>query len=410
MRAHFKLLIICLLLFPVMLRGQSDSLRFSVRGVVRDAASGRVLTEVGVAVDGTNYATVTNTEGTFIIKSDKPIQSLTFSLIGYETLTQPAPGASSELMSVRMRTKDLTLDPALVVSGDPAELMRIAIQRISDNCPSEPELFDCFYRETVRKRQRFIYVSEAVTKMYKSSFQDLYGYDRAALVKSRLLTSPKASDTLGVKIIGGPSMPVALDLVKQRSMVLDIQDLQFYNLKLLPPQIIDGRTQFVISMTPAVEVDYAMQNAIVFIDRETMAFTRLELSLDMSDPVKATRAMLVSRPAGLKFKPREMSLQLNYKTEGGKSRLSYLKTVFRFGCDWKKRLFATEYSVVAETVITNRYSGAEALKIPRKEALAGREALSDLTGVYNDPDFWKDYNIIEPTVGLEHAVNRLKVK
>ena len=32
-----------------------------------------------------------------------------------------------------------------------------------------------------------------------------------------------------------------------------------------------------------------------------------------------------------------------------------------------------------------------------------------LSQVYADPDFWKDYNIIEPTVGLEQAVGRLKV-
>lgn len=410
MKGILKSLILGLLLCPAILWGQSDSLRFSVRGVVRDASSGRILPEVAVAVTGSNFATVTNAEGTFIIKSSSPIKGLIFSLMGYETVVQAAPEASGEVMSVRLRPRDFTLDPALVVSGDPAELIRIALARISDNYPSEPELFDFFYRETVQKRQRFIYVSEAVTKVYKSSFNGFGTGDRTALVKSRLLTSPKTSDTLGVKVIGGPYMPVALDLVKNRSSVLDNRDLSMYKLELLPPKAIDGRMQFVISMTPAVITEYALQNAVLYIDRENMAFTRLELSLDMTDPVKATRSMLVKRPAGLRFKPREMSLQLNYKPEGGKYRMSYLKTVFRFGCDWKKRLFATEYSVVAEAVATNRYTGEEALKIPRKDALAGRESLLDISGRFNDPDFWKDYNIIEPTVGLENAVNRLKIK
>ena len=166
--------------------------------------------------------------------------------------------------------------------------------------------------------------------------------------------------------------------------------------------------QFVISLTPAVEYDYALHNGVVYIDRETMAFTRIELSLDVTDQIKATKAMLVRSPAGLRFRPKEMSLQLNYKSEGGKSRLSYLKTVFRFGCDWRKRLFATDYTVVAETVMTKRYTGEQALKIPRKEALNDRTSLADVSAEYNDPDFWKDYNIIEPTVGLEHAVGRLK--
>ena len=408
MKRFYKLLTLCLLLVPVCLSGQTDSLRFSVKGVVRDARTGRILPEVGVSVPGTGYATVSNAEGTFIIKSDSPITQLSFSLIGYENLTQEAPVPAGAIMRVRLNAKSLTLDPSVVVSGNPEDLMRMAILKIEDNYPSEPELFDCFYRETVRKRQRFIYVSEAVTKMYKASFKDRFTMDRVSLVKSRLLTSPKVSDTLAVKVIGGPAMPVSLDLVKTKEMVLNEADLCFYHLDLLPPQAIDGRMQFVIKLTPAQTTDYALQHGVVYIDRETLAFTRIELSLDMSDELKATRAMLVKRPAGIRFKPKEMSLPINYKTEGGKSRQSYLKTVFRFDCDWRKRLFATDFTVVAESVVTNRFNGPDLPKIPRKEAFGERASLSDLTSVYSDPDFWQDYNIIEPTVGLEHAVGRLK--
>ena len=207
---RLKLLIMCLLLCSTGLYGQSDSLIFSVRGVVRDASTGRILPEVGVYVNGTSYATVTNSEGTFIIKSNVPVSSLTFTLMGYGTIVQAPPVEPGAPMSVRMKPRDFTLDPSVVVSGDPLELMRTAIARISANYPSEPEMYDCFYRETVQKRQRFIYVSEAVTKMYKSAYSGYSGADRAALVKSRLLTSPKASDTLAVKVIGGPSMPVTI--------------------------------------------------------------------------------------------------------------------------------------------------------------------------------------------------------
>ena len=157
-----------------------------------------------------------------------------------------------------------------------------------------------------------------------------------------------------------------------------------------------------------MEADDALQYGTVYIDRETLAFTRIELSLDMSDPVKAVDRMLVRRPVGLRFRPKEMSLTLNYSREDGKTRLSYLKTVFRFNCDWKKKLFATEFTAVAEMVVTKRHTGAEVVQIPRSEAFSHHQALADKTEYYSDPDFWKDYNIIEPTVGLEHAVARLK--
>ena len=60
---------LCLLTGP-MAFGQTDSLRFSVRGTVVDATGGKPLAYVSVTLPGSNYATVTNQDGAFVIKSD----------------------------------------------------------------------------------------------------------------------------------------------------------------------------------------------------------------------------------------------------------------------------------------------------------------------------------------------------
>ena len=404
----FKLPILLLLLNCINALGQDDTLRFSVRGVVRDADTGKPLQSVGVSIPGTRIAVITNADGTFVIKSPQTAESLDFSLLGYRRLRQECPENSDRPMSVRMVRSDFTLEAATVMTGDPLSILSLAIRKIGENSPSSPELFDCFYRETVRKRQRFIYVSEAVTRVFKAPSSELFVPDRAAVVKSRLLTSPRASDTLGVKVLGGPVMAVDLDVVRQRCLILDEYELQNYKLEMLLPEMIGDRMQFVISFTPDAEPGYALDYGKVYIDRETLAFTRIELSLDMSDPDLATRAMLVQRPTGLRFRPKEMSLVLNYSMDGGKARLSYLRTVFRFNCDWRKKLFATEFTAVSEMVVTNRHDGDAAVRIPREEAFKSRDALADKTGLYLDPDFWAGYNIIEPTTSLEHAIGRLK--
>jgi len=386
--------------------GQTDSLRYIVRGNVRDVADGKPLAYVSVSLPGTHYATVTNSDGSFVIKSDLPPRFVTFSLLGYKVMTMPAD--REQLMHVRLTRGEFTLDPAQIISGDPLSILREAFYRIQDNCPAEPELYECFYRETAQKRQRFIYVSEAVTKMYKSSYRNLFGRDRISVEKSRLLTSPRRSDTLAVKVVGGPTQAVDLDLVKNRALILNEDDLQTYVLEMMDPVMIDDRRQFVIKLTPTLESDYAQQHGLVYIDQETMSFTRIELSLDMSDPVKATRVMLVRKPADIRFKPKEMTLLLNYKREGDKSRLSYVRTVFRFNCDARRRLWNTEFTAIAEMVVTNRFTGADAVQIDRAASFRSGESLADKTQVYADPDFWKDYNIIEPTESLEHALGRLK--
>ena len=387
------------------LAAPTDSLRYSVRGQVRDAGTGKPLEAVSVTITGTRIATITNRDGAFIIKSDSVPEQLTFSLLGYNSQTVPVNSAE---IRVRLVHSSLLLDPATVVYGSPRALVRYAIEKIRDNQPEDPELFDCFYRETVQKRQRYIYVSEAVTKTYKSSLGNMWGRDRAAVVKSRLLKSPRASDTLGVKVLGGPAMAVDLDLVRTRSMLLTESELDLYNFEMLAPDVIDGRSQYVIRFYPAVTEEYALQQGKMYIDRQSFAFTRIETSLDVSDPGKATRAMLINRPSGLRFRPREMSLLLNYKEENGIYRLSYLKTTFRFNCDWRKRLFATDFAAVSEMVVTNRHNGQDAVPIQRSDEFSSKASLADKTLYYADPDFWKDYNIIEPSVSLEQAIGRLR--
>lgn len=406
MKTVYRFLFLLCLLACASAYAQTDSLRFSVRGTVRDAANGKVLPYVSVTLPGTNYATVTNQDGTFVIKSDVTPRFVAFSLLGYKVLTVPADRERD--MRVSLTRGEYTLDPAQVISGDPLTILREAMYKISENCPSEPELFECFYRETAQKRSRFIYVSEAVMKMYKSSFRSLWSRDRAAVEKSRLLTSPRRSDTLAVKVVGGPTQAVELDLVKNRILILNDEDLENYRLEMGDPAMIDDRRQFVIHLEPAKTLDYALHYGTVYIDQETLAFSRIELTLDMSDPNKATRVMLVKKPADIRFRPKEMSLLLNYKREGDKSRLSYVRTLFRFNCDARRRLLNTEFTAIAEMVVTNRFDRADVVPIERAESFRSSESLADKTQVYFDPDFWKDYNIIEPTESLENAIGRLK--
>ena len=58
-------------------------------------------------------------------------------------------------------------------------------------------------------------------------------------------------------------------------------------------------------------------------------------------------------------------------------------------------------------VVTNRHEGDIEL-ITRGESFRDNESLFDKSGLYLDPEFWKDYNIIEPSESLEHALGRLK--
>lgn len=391
------------LLFCVLAGAQSDSLRYAVRGSVRDASTGRPVPYAYVSIPGTNYATVTNEDGTFVLKSSTEPSSVAFSCMGYRRQSL----SPAEDMRVRLERSVTLLRASTVIDGDPREILRDAIEQVPRNYSRVPELYDCFYRETAMKRQRFVNISEAVLRLYKSPYSQSIYRDYTGIEKSRNLVSPRAADTLSVKVLGGPTQAIDLDIAKNPSMLFDEEYLDLYSLSMDSPVYFDERLQLVIKMTPGHDSPVALYNGTIYIDAETLAFSRIEMSLDMSSEENATRAMLVRKPMGLRFKPREMSFVVSYMPDGGVFRLNYVRTVFRFGCDWRRRLLSTNFTCVNEMVVTGRHEIGANPPIAKTDRFSSRESLSDVTQRYADPDFWADYNIIEPTESLEHAIDRL---
>lgn len=375
----------------------------TLSGIVTDAKSGNPIAQATVAMAGVSV--VTNDDGMFTLKVKPAAGTLTVSHIGYRTVRVKVSDNHSGPVTVRLQPTAIQLKEVVVWNEDPWKLIEQALEKVPDNYNTTPQLYRCFYRETAQKRSRYIYVAEGVVDMYKTGYQKTVYRDRVAIVKGRRLVSPKQSDTLGVKVLGGPTLPVQLDVVKNTAFLLNQEELSKYTLGMAPAAVIDDRLQYVITLTPYVEQSYPLSYGKLYIDRETLAFTRVELSLDMSDRQKASNYMLHKKPHGVRFKPKEMSCLIDYRTVDGKTTIHYVRNTFRFGCDWKRRLFSTNFTAVAELVVTDRLPDVR--PISGRESFDSRDAFFDHVDYFRDPDFWKDYNIIEPTESLDKGIGKI---
>ena len=400
-----------------------------ISGKVTDL-NGQPLAHVSVMVEGTEVQTVTNEDGQFTLKMHEQPHRLRLSHIGYKTRHIALEQGATEQLRIRMQSNTIELSEVLVSVNDPLSILKAAMARIEKNYPNEPELMRCFYRETARRGSRFISVAEAVTEMYKSDYY--YGPERdaVAILKGRRLMSMKARDTLGVKVQGGPVLPLMVDLAKNREYVLNEENIAHYKLSMEVPVKIADRAQYVINMEPEGIQFYPIMKGRVFVDQETLTFTRAELQLDMRDWRAASDYMLVHKPFGLRFRPRELTMTIVYNTdEQGIAHMSYVRNEMRFNCDWKRRLFASPFTTVCEMVVTDRQQKGDGVKRPRGRSSFGlrdrfydkveyfddpdssfglRDRFYDKVEYFDDPDFWADYNIIEPTESLENAIDKLK--
>jgi hypothetical protein len=389
---------------------QDDEKYFTVSGVVKDKSSRKKLEYVNISVPGTNLSSITNEDGVFVFKIKNSVRAkeVEFSRIGYFSTVVPLNGSDLLDQTFYLTPNEKQLKEVIVESWkDPVDLVREALRRVTINYSHKPNLFTGFYRETVQKRKKFINISEAVINIYKGSYAENTSSDRVQIFKGRSLITTKVSDTLAVKLLGGPNLSIFADIVKNSEILFDEESLYNFNFKMENSEFLDNRQQYVISFKPVVTLPYPLFYGTLYIDRETLAFTRAEFYLDMKDRNKATDAILRKKPAGLRFKPDEVFFVVSYKQRGGKSYLNYIRNEVKFKCDWQRKLFATNYTVLSEMVVTE--SKEEAVSnIPRKESFNRNESLSDKVMSFYDDNFWGAYNIIEPTESLETAVNKLK--
>lgn len=398
-----RLWLLLLLAMPISVLAQ----QVAIGGTVIDNKTGEPLRQVSISAG--RISVVTNEDGVFLLKMDKLPSSIVISHLGYKTRKVSMTEGSTEGLRIRLVPTTIQLREIIVTNENPRQLVEMAIRKIPENYSQKPELLKSFYRETAMKRKHYIYVAEGVEDMYKTPYSRSIARDKVAIIKGRRLLSQKQGDTLGVKVMGGPVQPIILDLVKNREFLLNQEDLDDYAFKMDGIEYINDRQQYVVRIEPLMVREYALYHGRFYIDSERLAFTRIELDLDMSDKDKATKTMLVRKPMGVRFKPRELSCVVDYRYDNGVSRISYLRNTFRFNCDWKKRLLSTSFTATCEMAVTDS-SSDNVTPIASRNSFDSRDAYYDKVEYFMDPEYWSDYNIIEASESLDKAIQKLVSK
>lgn len=406
--------VICAFLFGsasfTSLFAQNGNRIFTISGLVKDKKTNKTIEYVNVNVKGTNEGTITNSDGSFTlkVKQNNRSRTLEVSSLGYSSAQYTIEEKDESNKTFYLEPNSVILKEVQVVKVDARAVVAEALKGIATNYNNQPSLSTGFYRETVQKGKRFIQISEAVAKVSKSPYKDnSVSNDRVKILKGRKLLSPKTSDTLAVKLVGGPTGQVFLDIVKNPDVILNSDFLNFYSCKFKDYVNIDGRLHYVISFAPVVETEEPLYEGLLYIDKENFTISRAEMDVDMSNKNKVTDLILRKKPAGLRFTPTKVSYLINYKRTGLFSSLSYIRSEIKFKCDWKRKLFATNYTVISEFAVTDRQDNSDE-KIVWKESFRPEDVLSDKMEYFYDEKFWGDYNIIEPTESLDKAVLKLK--
>lgn len=384
-----------------------------LRGRVLGGDTDQPLVSASIALHQTNLSSITNQDGYFSIRiPDSTLNSyLTIRHLGYENKKIPV----VTLLNTPYNFITLTPSPFMlseleVVSGDGTHLVQEALKRIPLNYPDNPNMMVAFYRESVKKGSRYISLVETVLDIYKASYRS-YNNDQARIYIGRKATDITPRDTVLLKFQGGISDALMLDIAKNPEIVFGSKGTE-YEFHIEGLININNKPHYAIAFIPQKGIPDILFRGTIFLDAASLAIARMEFNMNVEERKDAANIFIRRKPSKMKVDITHAGYIVDFIENDGKWFFNYSATEVGFRVRWTNRffgLFATNYTIKSEAAITDKYN-QNVIKFPRNERIRSTDVIAEKVEHFLDPDFWGEYNVIEPDQEITEAIDRLSGK
>jgi hypothetical protein len=377
------------------------------KGHVLDNKTKEPLAYVDINISGTNIGTITNNEGEFLLKvpSDYLDKTIQVSILGYTKKEIPIESLKNEDTKILMEVSITELENVNVYGIKDAEaLVRATLNRKSEFYDNDNAKMTAFYRETIKKRNKNASLSEAVLTIYKQPYSN-NKHDDVSLLKSRKSTDYSKLDTLALKLQGGPFSTLYTDIIKYPEYIFDRGNLSNYQFTFDASTELNNRLVYVVNFKQKINNNEPLYYGKLYIDSQTLALTSAVYNLNIEDKDLASEMFVRKKPNKVKVYPTVASYRVDYRTKNGKWHYGYGKIQLTFKVNWKHKLFNSEYTLSSEMAITDWKKTDETNYLGEK--LSPRVILNEKASGFSDPEFWGEYNIIEPEKSIENAIKKI---
>ncbi|HET8735725.1 MAG TPA: carboxypeptidase-like regulatory domain-containing protein [Pricia sp.] len=419
----------CIMLSLVMIAGTQSAFAFfqdtgqeqqdqsfkEYKGEVSGADSNKSLVFANIAIEGTNISTITNSDGEFALKvpmklaEDVMESNVLVSFLGYRTKTIPLiqfDENGNNKIELQVSVTELP-EVNVEVPKDAEALVRETLKKKGENYFDDPTVMTAFYRETIKKRRRNVSLSEAVVNIYKTPYTS-YKKDGIKLYKARKSTDYSKLDTIALKLQGGPFNTLFVDIMKYPEYIFREETLDNYTFSFDRSTRVNDRLIYVVNFEQLENILDPLYQGKLYIDAENKILTSAIFSLNITDRDLASQMFVRRKPANARVWPTEVAYRVDYREKNGKWYYGYSNVLMEFKINWDKRLFNSVYSMTCEMAVTD-WEKNTAEDFPRsRDRIKSSIILADEAIGFADPDFWGEYNIIEPDKSIESAIEKIQ--
>jgi len=379
------------------------------KGSVVDSKTKSPLIYADLNVEGTNIRSITNNEGEFLLKVPKEHldKKVIISFLGYKT---------KQVLLSDFKKNNTTISLDILVTKlnevnlntvkDAKQLFLDALKNKGENYYENEAIMTSFYRESIKKGRKNASLSEAVIEIYKQPTKTTKK-DILKLIKSRKNTNYSKLDTLALKLQGGPFSTLHTDIMKYPEYIFTEENLIYYDFEFETISQTNNHQVYVINFKQQGNVLSPLYYGKLYIDVSSLALLRADYKLNVSDKKLASAMFVKKKPKKVNAYPLEAAYRVDYRVKDGKWYYGYSNIHLIFKVKWKGRLFNNTYTLNSEMLITDWKQNITGAKPKPKESLKPSVIITDQASGFSDPEFWGEYNIIEPEKPIETAIKKI---
>lgn len=379
------------------------------KGYILDNENNRPLVSASITVNETNISTVTNDEGKFSLKVPKDMADgkITASYLGYRDKVIMLSKFNGKELKIKLDISVTELSEVNIDPKDPNALIREVIKRKGSNYLNENSIMTAFYRETIKKRRSYVSLSEAVVDVYKNPYESTKT-DIIKLFKARKSADYKKLDTLTLKLQGGPTSTLYIDVMKNPEILFTENMTDTYIFSFDKSTKIHDQYIYVLDFKQRPYIKEPLYYGKLYIDAETLAMTKAVFSLNMENKEEVSKMFVRKKPKKAKVYPTQASYTIDYRQKDGKWYYGYGKIDLVVKINWKKKLFNSVYKLNVEMAVTDWKKNINNETVKPRDQLKSSVVISDEASGFSDPVFWGEYNVIEPEKSIESAIKKIK--
>lgn len=345
---------------------------------------------VHVSLERTGYGTVTNLNGEFTlnIPSSAYDKNLVTSCIGYVSRKVLVKSGVTSYMIV-LKESIQELDNIVVTPKDDArEIVKLAIENIPANYPTEPTSMEAFIRISTSQDSlglKPFYIIEGLFEANKEDYSKPRDKGTIKLLQSRKFEFSRI-DSLELRFYGSAHSIHWADMVMRRDGPLDSKKSDKYNFQIEDVLWYDNELLYKIQFDSKDN-----GRGCLYILENAFAIRKIDLSYNQNELKSLVDNLRLSG-----YKRESQKYVVEYVKSGNNWNISSLEYTTMF-------LGNNQKSIYSRDVVSVSNVKSEFAQIPYANRLGFSEIVLQKVGQY-DSAFWQGDNIIQPDANLKAAM------